>query len=85
MPDLDQAAETLHLHPRTLRRHLKSEGTSWRALTNEVRSTLAAELLSHVGLSVEELADRLGYSETAAFTRAFIRWFGVPPSTYRGR
>jgi AraC-like DNA-binding protein len=40
-------------------------------------------LLTQVGLTVEEASKRLGYSETAAFTHAFIRWHGIPPSKYR--
>jgi AraC-like DNA-binding protein len=45
--------------------------------------TLAIELLSHAGLTVEEVAVRLGYADTASFTHAFTRWRGNPPSQYR--
>lgn len=85
MPGLDAVAAALQLHPRTLRRRLAEEGTSFRALTNDVRATLATELLSQVGLTVEQVARRLGYAETAAFTHAFSRWFGVAPNEYRRR
>lgn len=83
MPGLDAVAASLHLHPRTLRRRLADEGTSFRAITNDVRSTLATELLSQVGLTVEQVARRLGYAETAAFNHAFVRWYGVAPHEYR--
>ncbi|RDH74921.1 AraC family transcriptional regulator [Mycolicibacterium moriokaense] len=83
MPGVDAVAASLHLHPRTLRRRLAEEGTSFRAITNDVRSTLATELLSQVGLTVEQVARRLGYAETAAFNHAFSRWFGVAPNEYR--
>jgi AraC-like DNA-binding protein len=43
-----------------------------------VRATLAIELLSQVGLTVEQVARRLGYAETAAFDNAFSRWYGAP-------
>ncbi|WP_460841492.1 helix-turn-helix domain-containing protein [Nocardioides marmoraquaticus] len=79
----DEIAAALSVHPRTLRRHLADEGTSYRRLLNEVRSGLAAELLTEVGLTVEQVSLRLGYTETAAFSRAFSRWYGVPPSRYR--
>lgn len=85
MPGLDEVASALHLHPRTLRRRLTAESTTFRALTNEVRASLATELLSQVGLTVEEAARRLGYAETAAFNHAFSRWFGVAPTEYRRR
>ncbi|WP_123026283.1 AraC family transcriptional regulator [Mycolicibacterium stellerae] len=83
MPGIDAAAASLHLHPRTLRRRLAEEGTSFRAITNDVRASLATELLSQVGLTVEQVARRLGYAETAAFNHAFSRWFGLAPSEYR--
>lgn len=85
MPALDTVAASLNMHPRTLRRRLAEEGTSFRALTNDVRATLATELLSHVGLTVEQVARRLGYAETAAFNHAFSRWFGVAPNEFRRR
>jgi AraC-like DNA-binding protein len=85
MPGLDAVAASLHTHPRTLRRRLAGEGTSFRALTNDVRATLAAELLSQVGLTVEQVARRLGYAETAAFNHAFSRWYGLAPNEYRRR
>jgi Helix-turn-helix domain len=64
---------------------LAGEGTSFRAITNDVRATLAAELLSQVGLTVEQAARRLGYAEAAAFNHAFSRWFGLAPNEYRRR
>jgi AraC-like DNA-binding protein len=42
-------------------------------------------LLSQVGLTVEQVARRLGYAETAAFNHAFSRWFGVAPNEFRRR
>ena len=85
MPGLNTVATSLHMHPRTLRRRLAGEDTSFRAITNDVRATLAAELLSQVGLSVEQVARRLGYAETAAFNHAFARWYGLAPNEYRRR
>ncbi|UTI66247.1 AraC family transcriptional regulator [Paraconexibacter antarcticus] len=84
-PSMQAVAQQLHVDPRTLRRHLEREGTSFRALVTEVRETLAIELLSNTGLTVDEVATRLGYSETASFTHAFKRWRGAPPSHFRRR
>ena len=83
MPTFDEVASSMGLHPRTVRRRLAAEGTTFRALTNEVRAALAAELLSQVGLTVEQIARRLGYAETAAFNHAFSRWYGCAPNEYR--
>jgi AraC-like DNA-binding protein len=83
MPSLEQVASELHLDERTIRRHLAAEGTSFRALRDEVREALAVELLAQVGLSVNEVAHRLGYTDATSFSHAFRRWRGVPPSGIR--
>jgi len=79
IPSMATVARELCITERTLHRRLAAEGTSYRALLEEVRATLAAELLNS-GFRVEETARRLGYSETAAFTHAYTRWNGHPPS-----
>jgi AraC-like DNA-binding protein len=81
-PSLPEVAVELDVHPRTLRRQLADEGTSFRALLNEARSTLAVDLLCNVGLTVDEVSKRLGYTDTSTFCHAFKRWHGVPPSAY---
>ena len=83
IPAMNAVAGELLLTPRTLRRRLLEEGTSYKALADEVRETLAEELLSAANLSVEQIAERLGYSEAASFIHAFKRWKGRPPHRYR--
>lgn len=78
-PSMADVAADLHLDERTLRRRLTAEGTSFRQLTDEVRHGRARDLLGR-GRTVAEVARELGYSETAALTRAFTRWEGVAPS-----
>jgi AraC-like DNA-binding protein len=80
---IDVIAAERHIDARTLRRHLAKEGTSYRALLDEIRDTLGVAMLTTAGLTVAEVATRLGYSEPASFTHAFVRWHGVPPSEYR--
>lgn len=84
LPSMAAIADELCITERTLHRRLAAEHTSYRALVDEVRMTLAAALLES-GLSVQETARQLGYSETAAFTRAFTRWTGTPPSRHRAQ
>lgn len=79
MPTMAVLARELAVTERTLHRRLAEENISYRALVSEVRETIAVELLGN-GLTVEEVAHRLGYAETAAFTHAFTRWRGHPPS-----
>jgi AraC-like DNA-binding protein len=81
-PALAEVAAELDIHPRTLRRQLAEEGTSFRDLLNAARSTLAVDLLCNVGLTVDEVSKRLGYTDSSTFCHAFKRWYGVPPSGY---
>lgn len=83
IPSLEAVAGELHMAPRSLRRRLDQEGTSFRSLVNEVRQTLAEELLTSTHMTLAEVAERLGYTEPAAFHNAFKRWKGVSPSAFR--
>jgi AraC-like DNA-binding protein len=78
-------AETLHMTPRTLQRHLADARTSFQALLDEVRRELALEQVEDPRRSLTETAFMLGFNETSSFTRAFKRWTGVSPSAYRAR
>jgi AraC-like DNA-binding protein len=82
MPSMPQIAHELHTTTRALHRRLAADNTSYRKLVEEVRDTIASELLAG-GLTVQLVATRLGYSETASFTHAYTRWHGVPPSQHR--
>jgi len=81
-------ATDLDLSVRTLRRRLADEGTTFRELANETVGLLAEELLVS-GLTVENVADQLGYSSVSAFAAAFRSWKGQSPGLYartnRGR
>ncbi|MEU3269542.1 AraC family transcriptional regulator [Saccharomonospora sp. NPDC006951] len=83
--DMDSVAAGLSMTGRTLRRRLAAEGTSFRALLDEVRESMAEELLVARALSVEQVARRLGYGEAAAFIHAFTRWKGIPPREFSRR
>ncbi len=78
-------ARELGLSERTLRRRLATEGTSYLRLVDEVRESLAIELLATRRLSVGEVALRLGYAEASPFIVAFRRWTGSTPGAHPGR
>lgn len=80
---IDAVARDLNMSTRTLRRHLDAVGTSYRALLDEVRRTLAEEMLTATPLSVRDVAIRLGYAEASTFIYAFKRWTGTTPASYR--
>ena len=78
----EDIADLLSMHRRTLSRHLK-DSMSYRALTNEIRFEIARQLLEDTDVPLSQIAAALGYSEASAFTRAFRRWSGETPSTWR--
>lgn len=81
-PSMEAIADELHLDPRTLRRKLAAEGTSFRELIAGVRRDRAEQMLA-TGMPIEAIARHLGYAETASFTHAFSRWTGLSPSRFR--
>ena len=83
IPELNDVADMLDIHPQTLRRRLASEGTTFKDIKNQVRRDTALHFLGKQGLSIEEIAHRAGFSESSAFIRAFKGWTGITPYTYR--
>ena len=79
----DDMADLVAMHRRTLSRHLKSGGSGYRTITNEIRFEIARQLLEETEVSLGEIAAALGYSEASAFTRAFRRWSGQAPTAWR--
>ncbi|CAM3767244.1 AraC family transcriptional regulator [Smaragdicoccus niigatensis] len=79
--DQDEVARSLNLSVRTLRRRLADEGTSYREIVGETARLLAEELLAS-GLTVSDVAHRLGYSGAPAFTDAFRSWNGTTPGAF---
>ncbi|HEX4340684.1 MAG TPA: AraC family transcriptional regulator [Polyangiaceae bacterium] len=82
LPTLEQVAVELGTSARTLKRKLADEGTAYSILVDEVQAARAVSLMRSE-LSVDEIADRLGYSDAANFTRAFRRWTGKTPRAFR--
>jgi AraC-like DNA-binding protein len=83
--DLEAVARAVHVSPRTLRRKLKEEGSSFREVLEQVRKNLALDYLERSNLSLEEIATLLSYQDAANFSRAFGRWTGDTPGRYRTR
>lgn len=82
-PGEEDVAARLGISPPTLRRRLAREGTSFRDVREQLLRDEAVASLVRGGESVEELALRLGFSEASAFHRAFKRWTGTSPGSYR--
>lgn len=71
---LEDVAQHLHHAPRTLRRHLEHEGTTFRTLLDEVRRNVADNLLRDRTIPQYEIARRLGYQDWSSVVRARRRW-----------
>ena len=79
----DEVAARLMISPRVLRLRLSEAGSSFRAILDELRYETARQYLATSVLEFNDVALLLGYSEASAFSRAFRRWSGVAPSTWR--
>jgi AraC-like DNA-binding protein len=79
----ERLADALQTSPRTLRRSLEEMGTSYQSLVDEARCKHTTDLLVGTDMSINEIADRLGFSEGRALRRAFKRWTGVTAAKYR--
>jgi len=81
--DLSAAAHALHMSVSTLHRNLSQEGTTFQTLKDELRRDIAISRLITTNVSLGALATELGFSDSAAFQRAFKCWTGSPPGEYR--
>ena len=79
----DMVASLYAVSRRTLHRHLKAEGGTFRQVANEVRCEVACTLLADTDLTLSQIAEILNYSEISAFSRAFRRLSGQSPSVWR--
>ncbi|MCG8418570.1 MAG: AraC family transcriptional regulator [Proteobacteria bacterium] len=80
---LDAVASELGMSARTLQRHLRGAGTTFRVVLDEVQFSAAKSALARADLSIDDVAFLLGFSEPSAFHRAFGRWSGTTPGRYR--
>jgi AraC-like DNA-binding protein len=84
-PSKTAIARALGMSARNLQRHLADEGTSFKALLNDARVSLARQYVDEGRLSVTEIAFVLGFADTSTFSRAFKRWTGMSPRDYSAR
>ena len=81
--NIEAVARTLATTARSLQRQLTAEGVSYRQLLEATRKEAAERYLSNSSLPIAEVAYLLGYSEVAAFHRAFKRWHDTTPLAFR--
>ena len=79
----DAMAQKMRISRQTLFRRLKDEGATFTEILDNLRQRLAIEYLKGGKTSVNETAYLVGFSDAAAFTRAFKRWTGKNPGEFR--
>lgn len=81
--DREHIAEMLAMHPRTLRRRLAAEATTFERIRDSVAREAALRYLTTTAMPLSQVAGLIGLSEQSALTRACRRWFGRTPSQLR--
>ncbi|MFY0642437.1 MAG: AraC family transcriptional regulator [Bermanella sp.] len=82
-PTLDEAAAHFCVSPRTFRRELNKLNTTYQAILDQVRETIALEYLKTTNKPVNEIAYELGFTDPSNFGRAFKKWTGKSPGIFR--
>lgn len=80
---LADVARLLDTHPRTLQRELAAEGTSYEAVLDDVRRTIALRLVTTTDLPLVQIATMVGFASQSTLTRAVRRWTGSSPRELR--
>lgn len=80
---MENLSKQLFMSTRSLRRHLHNHGVSFKALFENERKRIALKRVQKQDISIESLAEELGYQNAASFSRAFKRWFGIAPNHYK--
>lgn len=84
-PTFKDIAGQLFMTPRTLRRKLAGQGTSYQQILNETRKHLAIKFLRETNLSMDQIAERVGFSDARNFRHAFKKWTDSTPSSHRAK
>ncbi|MFT3923331.1 MAG: AraC family transcriptional regulator [Myxococcales bacterium] len=79
----DEVATALGISSRTLHRKLKAEGVTFSEIADTWQHRQACVLLRDDKLSIDQVAERVGYSDVSNFNRAFRRWTGLTPAAFR--
>jgi len=85
LPTTDMLAVLFGHSATTFRRRLSQEGTSISKLRKECMKEVATALMRQTSYTNEQIASRLGFSDTDSFRKAFRKWTSLPPSAYRRR
>lgn len=83
LPKVEAVARSLDISARTMQRRLQERNLRYQQVLDQVRSELATQLIRDCELSLNEVADYLGFNDQSALQHAFRRWQGMTPGQYR--
>lgn len=82
-PHVSDIARELQMSSRTLYRKLKMNHMTYQDILDEIRAEISKDYLLKTNLSIDQISDLVGFSETTTFRRTFKKWLGVSPSHFR--
>ncbi len=82
-PSFETISSALNMSAPTLRRRLKRENTTFQQLKDSSRCDVAKLYLGRVELSINDIANQMGFTDPSAFHRSFKKWTGMTPGQYR--
>lgn len=85
MPSFADIADRLHVSESSLRRKLLKEHTSFQSIKDQVRCDLAMQYLLQSDAKINDVAERLGFTEPSSFVRSFRNWTGMTPKCFRSK
>ena len=84
-PSLEVLAKQMAISPATLSRRLQEQGIHYQNIKDDIRRETAEALLLHSKLSIKDIAFRLGFQDSSAFSKTFKNWYGITASQYRNK
>ncbi|MFA5493709.1 MAG: AraC family transcriptional regulator [Porticoccaceae bacterium] len=82
-PSRAETAQSMHMTERTLARRLTEENTTFYEILTQVREEQSYSYLKHTDMTIEDIANLLGFSDRGTFSRAFKSWTGKRPTEWR--
>ena len=78
-----EIASELGLSLRTFHRRLADDGQSYQSIVDDMRQSLATELLENTNMGIDQIAERVGFADATSFRKAFRKWTNRSPSDFR--
>jgi AraC-like DNA-binding protein len=82
-PSLEQVADSLAMSSRTLRRRLGQYDVRFQDLLDDERRRVAEDLLLSTSLTIQQIAEKCGFSDARNFSQSFRRMQGISPTEFR--